>query len=194
LNPSPLPHPHPSPTWYSPLLPILCLLALLGHSTRDEGQAGLGHDVHLAALGVTSLQGAGGVLISTGSCTAGGVKLPRHSATYVAFNLYHSKCPDTVKLTNNHNHLASLCHTVLLPQNLFTAFCQSHQPNEPGLPLLCLHHTAPTLTYTNSGLTQRARLEGSVQGVVVQATREAPSASPSMGKDTITAGSSTCCR
>lgn len=45
-----------------------------------------------------------------------------------------------------------------------------------------------TLTYNISGLTQRARLLGSVQGVVVQAIR-ATSSFPVNGKLTMTEGS-----
>jgi hypothetical protein len=50
---------------------------------------------------------------------------------------------------------------------------------------------ALTLAYTRLALTHNARLLGSVQGVVVHATRAALSASPTTGKDTITAGSGT---
>jgi hypothetical protein len=49
----------------------------------------------------------------------------------------------------------------------------------------------PTFTYVRLALTHNARLLGSVQGVVVHATRDALSASPTIGKDTITAGSGT---
>eukprot|EP00983_Pelagomonas_calceolata_P130845 1161720-Pelagomonas_calceolata.AAC.3 len=59
--------------------------------------------------------------------------------------------------------------------------------------ILTLNQHQRTLTYVSSALTHRAKLEGSVQGVVVQAMKEAPSGSPLMGKDTMTAGSSTCC-
>ena len=47
------------------------------------------------------------------------------------------------------------------------------------------------MAYTRFALTHNARLLGSVQGVVVHATRAALSASPTIGKDTITAGSGT---
>jgi hypothetical protein len=49
----------------------------------------------------------------------------------------------------------------------------------------------PTFAYMRLALTHSARLLGSVQGVVVHATRAALSASPTIGKDTITAGSGT---
>ena len=42
-------------------------------------------------------------------------------------------------------------------------------------------------------MTQRARLLGSVQGVVVQATKDALSGSPTIGKATIISGSGTSC-
>jgi hypothetical protein len=47
------------------------------------------------------------------------------------------------------------------------------------------------LAYTRLALTHNARLLGRVQGVVVHATRDALSASPMIGKDTMTAGSET---
>jgi hypothetical protein len=50
---------------------------------------------------------------------------------------------------------------------------------------------APTLAYIRLALTHNARLLGSVQGVVVHAIRAALSGSPTMGNDTITAGSGT---
>lgn len=48
-----------------------------------------------------------------------------------------------------------------------------------------------TLTYTRLALTHKAKLLGSVQGVVVHATSAALSASPIIGKDTMIAGSGT---
>ena len=45
--------------------------------------------------------------------------------------------------------------------------------------------------YVNPGFTQSAKFEGRVHGVVVQASKDALSASPSMGKLTMTAGSLT---
>ena len=56
--------------------------------------------------------------------------------------------------------------------------------------LISLVRCTLTLTYTRSGCTQRARLLGKVQGVVVQATRDT-FISSSRGKLTITAGSTT---
>ena len=46
-------------------------------------------------------------------------------------------------------------------------------------------------TYLNSGLTHKAKLLGSVQGVVVHATRDDCNSHPITGKPTITAGSET---
>jgi len=47
----------------------------------------------------------------------------------------------------------------------------------------------PTFAYVRLALTHSARLLGSVQGVVVHATRAELSTSPTIGKDTITARS-----
>ena len=63
-------------------------------------------------------------------------------------------------------------------------------PLYPPLTLISIVRCTLTLTYTRSGCTQRARLLGKVQGVVVQATRDT-FISSSRGKLTITAGSTT---